>query len=83
MGVDGGAGRPVRLYGGSRRTGGDFRANEIDRALDSAEALAQRFPNNPEIRKALGQLRYAKEAHSRLKARRGGNFRTRPQRSGD
>ena len=65
------------------RTGGDFRANEIDRALASAEALARRFPDNPEIQKALGQLRYAREAHNRLKARRGGNFRSNPRHSGD
>ena len=55
------------------RTGGDMRANEIGRALKSAEALAERFPGNPEIRKALGRLRYAREAHQRLKSRRGRN----------
>ena len=55
------------------RTGGDMRANEIGRAMKSAEALAERFPENPEIRKALGKLRYAQEAHQRLKSRRGRN----------
>ena len=55
------------------RTGGDMRANEISRALNSARALAERFPDNPEIKKALGKLRYAQEAHQRLKSRRGRN----------
>lgn len=65
------------------RTGGDFRAGEIGRALASAEVLAKRFPDNPEIRKALGQLRYAREAHSRLKAHRRGNLRDAPRRAED
>lgn len=59
------------------RTGGDMRANEISRALKSAEALAERFPDNPEIQRALGKLRYAQEAHNRFKARRNGPVRPR------
>lgn len=43
------------------------------RARFAAEALAERFPDNPEIRKSLGKLRYAQEAHQRLKSRRGRN----------
>lgn len=54
------------------RTNGDFRADEIARALVTVEALAERFPDNAEIKSALGKLRYAKEAHIRVKARRGG-----------
>ena len=54
------------------RSGGDFRASEIDRALEVAEVLAKRFPGNREIQAALGKLRHAKEAHARFKARRGG-----------
>ena len=54
------------------RTKGDFRADEIARALVTVEALAERFPDNAEIKSALGRLRYAKEAHARVKARRGG-----------
>lgn len=54
------------------RPKGDFRADEIARALVTVEALAERFPDNAEIKSALGKLRYAKEAHARVKARRGG-----------
>lgn len=54
------------------RPKGDFRADEIARALVTVEALAERFPENAEIKSALGKLRYAKEAHARVKARRGG-----------
>ena len=54
------------------RPKGDFRADEIARALATVEALAERFPDNAEIKSALGKLRYAKEAHARVKARRGG-----------
>ena len=53
------------------RSGGDYRANEIDRALSTVGALAERFPDNAEIRSALGTLRYAKEAHRRVRERRG------------
>ena len=53
------------------RSGGDYRANEISRALLTVGALAERFPDNVEIRSALGKLRYAQEAHTRFKARRG------------
>lgn len=59
------------------RTGGDMRANEISRALESAKALAERFPDNPEVQRALGKLRYAQEAHLRFKARRNGPVRPR------
>ena len=52
------------------RSGGDYRANEIDRALSTVGALAERFPDNAEIRSALGTLRYAKEAHRRIRERR-------------
>lgn len=52
------------------RSGGDYRANEIDRALSTVGALADRFPDNAEIRSALGMLRYAKEAHRRVRERR-------------
>ena len=54
------------------RPKGDFRADEIARALATVGALAERFPDNAEIKSALGKLRYAKEAHARVKARRGG-----------
>ena len=54
------------------RPKGDFRADEIARALATVEALAERFPDNAEVKSALGKLRYAKEAHARVKARRGG-----------
>lgn len=53
------------------RPDGDFRAREIEQAIMSVTALAERFPDNPEIRSALGKLRYAKEAHARFRARRG------------
>lgn len=53
------------------RPDGDFRAREIERAITSVTALAGRFPDNAEIRSALGRLRYAQEAHARFKARRG------------
>ena len=52
------------------RSSGDFRADEIDRALKSAEALAERFPDNPDIKSAVRRLRYAKGVHSRMKFRR-------------
>ena len=54
------------------RPKGDFRADEIARALLTVEALAERFPDNAEIKSALGKLRYAKEAHARVKAHRNG-----------
>lgn len=53
------------------RPNGDFRAREIERAVESVTALAERFPDNPEIKSALGKLRYAKEAHARFRERRG------------
>ena len=53
------------------RTGGDYRANEINRALSVAETLAKRFPDNAEIKSALSKLRYVQEAHARFRARRG------------
>lgn len=60
------------------RTGGDFRANEINRAIAFAEALAARFPDNADIKAALGKLRYAKEAHMRFRERRGSGRSRRP-----
>ena len=53
------------------RPNGDFRAREIERAVESVTALAERFPDNPEIKSALGKLRYAKEAHARFRERHG------------
>lgn len=53
------------------RPDGDYRAREIERAIMSVTALAERFPDNPEIKSALGKLRYAKEAHARFRERHG------------
>ena len=54
------------------RPKGGFRADEIARALVTVEALTEHFPDNAEIKSALGKLRYAKEAHARVKAHRNG-----------
>ena len=53
------------------RPSGDYRAREIARAIESVTALAERFPENAEIKSALDKLQRAKEAHARFKERRG------------
>ena len=53
------------------RPSGDYRAREIERAIASVTVLSERFPDNAEIKSALGRLRLAKEAHARFRERRG------------
>ena len=53
------------------RPDGDYRAREIERAIASVTALSERFPDNAEIKSALGKLLRAKEAHARFRERRG------------
>ena len=51
-------------------SGEGMRANEIARAIETAEKLAGRFPDNKDIQSAVGRLRYAKAAHERFRIRR-------------
>ena len=53
------------------RTGGDTRGTAIDGAIETVKVLSDRFPENTQIRSALGKLRYAKEAHRRIRNRGG------------
>jgi len=46
----------------------DRRDAELKRALEAAEALAKRFPENVEIRAVVRRLHYAREVHARLRA---------------
>jgi len=46
----------------------DRRDAELKRALEAAEALAKRFPDNAEIRAVVRRLHYAREVHARLRA---------------
>lgn len=52
----------------------DKRDAEITRALTAAGHLAERFPDNSEIAEAVEKLKHAREAHKRLKERRGGSM---------
>ncbi|MCR5414633.1 MAG: serine/threonine protein kinase [Kiritimatiellae bacterium] len=49
----------------------DRRETQLRTALADLKRLAGRYPENAEIRAALGRLRYAIEAHRRMKERRG------------
>lgn len=62
------------------RTSGDMRADEINRAIATAETLARRFPDNADVKSALEKLRHASEAHARFIERRGPRFRRPPPR---
>ena len=53
----------------------DKRDAELKRACGCIRSLQERFPSNETIRAALGRLKYAIEAHHRLKSRNDGNFR--------
>ena len=57
------------------RSQGDVRDAELKRACEAVRSLMVRFPSNETIRAAEGRLKYAIEAHQRLKSRRGGNLR--------
>lgn len=48
----------------------DKRETQLRVALADVKKLAERYPDNPDIRAALGRLRYAIEAHRRMKQRR-------------
>ena len=57
------------------RSQGDVRDAELKRACEAVRSLMVRFPSNETIRASQGRLKYAIEAHQRLKSRRGGNLR--------
>lgn len=57
------------------RSQGDVRDAELKRACEAVRSLMVRFPSNETIRASQGRLKYAIEAHLRLKSRRGGNLR--------
>ncbi|MBQ3290480.1 MAG: serine/threonine protein kinase [Kiritimatiellae bacterium] len=57
------------------RSQGDVRDAELKRACKAVCSLMVRFPSNETIRASQGRLKYAIEAHQRLKSRRGGNLR--------
>jgi hypothetical protein len=57
------------------RADSDKRDAEITRALTAAEHLAERFPKNVEIAKAVEELKDARKARQRFKERRGGSMR--------
>jgi dephospho-CoA kinase len=47
----------------------DKRETQLRVALADLKKLAERYPDNADIRAALGRLRYAIEAHRRMKER--------------
>ena len=57
------------------RSQGDARDAELKRACEAVRSLTDRFPSNETIRACQGRLKYAIEAHQRIKSRRGGNLR--------
>ena len=57
------------------RSQGDVRDAELKRAGEAVRSLMVRFPSNETIRASQGRLKYAIEAHRRLKSRRGGHLR--------
>ena len=52
------------------RNAPDKRETQLRVALSDLKKLQQRYPENADIRAALGRLRYAIEAHRRMKERR-------------
>ena len=55
------------------RSQGDVRDAELKRACEAVRSLMVRFPSNETIRASEGRLKYAIEAHQRIKSRRGGS----------
>ena len=53
----------------------DKRNAELQRASECIRSLQERFPSNETIRASQGRLKYAIEAHQRLKKRNDGNSR--------
>lgn len=51
------------------RLTGDKRGDELLRAQRAVESLAERFPENGEIKRAAQQLEQARKAHARVKTR--------------
>ena len=58
------------------RSQDDKRDAELKRACEAVRSLMSRFPSNETIRVAEGRLKYAIEAHHRVKSRRDGNLRS-------